>query len=364
MPVPAAKTTKSNSEFNLTKATEIGRIVVKFGGIILIAIMVGRMTLNGITAFWVATHPEPPPPPTQGFGAIPPVEFGNGGAEVQPKSYQLELPGPFPTFPDRAFVYLMPKGQIRLLSLEETKASAAKLGFLSAPVELDEQNYRWRRTGDLNASLEMNTVTKNFRYTTDYLSRPDLQLNNELPTTFDAVQTVKQFLGSADLLPADIATAAGETQFLKIAGGAVKAAVSLSDSQLIRVDLFRTPVDGIPTYTEDGKTGLVSATVASINRQPTVIEITRNYAPIEETIAYTYPLKTAQEAWQLMKSGVGFSASAYRSDEAVIRSVSLGYFESADSLYLQPIYVFTGDDDYIGYIDAISSSAQTVPDQP
>lgn len=360
MPVKTAKKPAAVG-FNLTKATQIGRVVVKFGAIALVVLMVGRVLINGMVALWIAANPEPPPPPTQGFGALPEIEFGTAGSNIKPKSYQLELPGEFPEFADRALVYFQPKGQLGLLSLEETKNTAASLGFFDEPIGLDVDDYRWRRAGTIDATLEMNTVTKNLRYSTDYLSRPEVQLNDELPNTFDAVQTVKQFLNSANLLPEDLATTYGETQFLKITGGTLSEAVSLSDAQVIRVDLFRTLVDGYPAYTADGESGLVSATVAALDGRPTVIELTRDYAPLDYELASTYPLRPVQEAWQLLKADEGHVAAARREDVAVIRSVSLGYFESATQLYLQPIYVFTGDTGFIGYVSALSTSVQTAP---
>lgn len=314
--------------------------------------MVGRLLINSFVAFWEATHPEPPPPPTMGFGALPPISFGEGSTTV-PQSYQLELPGSMPLFSDRATVYFMPKSQLGLLSLEGAKTQAARLGFMSEPTALAGDTYRWRRLGVINATLEMDAVTKNLTYNTDYLSRPEVQVRNELPSTFDAVQTVKQFLSASDLLPADMATPPGETQFLKITGGALREAVSLSDAQVIRVDLFRAPLNGLSAYTADGKTGLVSAYVASLNNQPTVIQLTRAYAPIESLITHTYPLRTASEAWQVLKAGEGYVAAANRSDTAIIRSVSLGYFDAPDQEYLQPIYIFTGDNGFIGYVSAL-----------
>ncbi len=360
--MPATTKKKPDTGLTLTKATEVGRVVVKFGGLVLVVLMVGRLLVNSFVAFWIATHPEPPPPPTQGFGALPELDFGTDGSSVIPESYQLELSGDFPLFGDRANVYFVPKGQLGLLTLEETKATAASLGFMSEPVALDERLYRWRRNGIINATLELELVTDNFHYSTDYLSRPEIQVNGSLPSSFDAVQTVKSFLDSADLLPADMADVAGETEFLKIAGGALKEAVSLSDAQVIRVNIFRNPLNDIPTYTADGKTGLVSATVALLNGSPTVIELTRKYVPVESELFHTYPLRSVEEAWQLLKAGEGFVASAQREDVAIIRNVTLGYFESTDQSFVQPIYVFTGDNNFIGYVSALDPSVQNAPD--
>ena len=69
-----------------------------------------------------------------------------------------------------------------------------------------------------------------------------------------------------------------------------------------------------------------------------------------------------EEAWQLLKAGEGFVASAQREDVAVIRNVTLGYFESTDQSFVQPIYVFTGDNNFIGYVSALDPSVQNAPD--
>ena len=365
MPTTTRKTSKSsNNAFNLTKAVDVGRTVVKFGGIALIVLMIGRVVINGATAFWIATHPEPPPPPTQGFGALPKIDFGTNQSAAKPVTFTLELPQALPTFSDRAAVYFSPKKQLGLLSLEEANAFAARLGFQSAPIGLDEETYRWKRLGEFNAVLEMNIVTNNLRYTTDFLSRPELQISNELPSSFDAVQTTKQFLNAADLLPADLSTASGEIQLLKLSGGTFKSAVSLSDAQAVRVDLFRTPLNGYPVYTADGKTGLISAVVASIRGKPTVVELTRTYPLIDYDAVETYPLRSTEEAWQLLKNGSGYIASAQDSSTAIIRAVSLGYFESIDQDFIQPIYIFTGDANFIAYVPALADSVQTAVPAP
>lgn len=365
MPTSARKTSKSTSgAFNLTKAVDVGRMVVKFGGIALIVLMIGRLLINGATAFWIATHPEPPPPPTQGFGALPKIDFGTSESVQKPTTVTLELPRSLPTFSDRAAVYFSPKTQLSLLSLEEANALAARLGFQSSPIGIDEETYRWKRLGEFNAFLEMNIITNNLSYTTDFLSRPELQISNELPNSFDAVQTTKQFLSAAGLLPADMSTASGEIQLLKLSGGTFKSAVSLSDAQAVRVDLFRTPLNGYPVYTADGKTGLISAIVASIGSKPTVVELTRIYPLIDYDSVETYPLRSTQEAWQLLKNGSGYIASAQNSSPAIIRAVSLGYFESVDQDFIQPIYVFTGDNNFIAYVPALADSVQTAVPAP
>ena len=338
----------------LTQATEFGRTGLKVFVFLLVVLMGGRFLINGAVAFWKAMNPEPPPPPTMGFGALPPINFTATEA-IKPQSYQLEIAKGFPKFPDRARVFMQLKPQLGLLSLDEAQEKMEEYDFSGEPDKLSDSLYRWRKTGEPNAVIEYDIVSNNFYYQTDYLSRPELQTETALPSSFDAVQAAKTFLSTSGLLPADVATNSGETRYLKIVGGTLKEAVSLSDAQVISVELNRVPIDGYRSYTADGTTGVFSALVTAFRQKPTVIKLITSYAPIDYRRSHTYPLRTAQEAWQVFSSGQGHVARSETADTAVIRSVQLGYYESYDQLYLQSVYIFTGDNNFIGMVPALRS---------
>lgn len=351
--------TTKDEGFTLTKATKFGRAFVKWGSIFLVVMMVGRITLAAAIAYWKATHPPPPPPPTLGFGKLPDIEFGT--VTEKPSSYKLELPtNRFPSFGDRAVVYFMPKTSAGLLDTDVAKGKARRMGFLTDPQTLNSQTLRWARSQTLNITLEMDVLSHNFEYTTDYLAHPELILQSRIPTAFDAVRQVKSFLQGAELLPDDVATSSGKVTYLRAVGGQLQEAVSVSEAQFIQVDLNRSDLNNqYPVYTADGKTGTIHAILSSGLGGNGVVELRRNYWPIDYQLTHTYYLRDVDAAWNVLQSGDGYVANAGNQEVAIIRDVTLGYFEGEEpQMYLQPIYVFKGDGGFLGYVPALSPTQQ------
>ncbi len=341
----------------LTNVTQMGRQVVKFGLVGLVVLMVGRVSINAFIAYWKATHPPPPPPPTVGFGALPTLQFPDG-SEDNPISYRLETAdGRLPEFGDRAKVFFMPKAASSLLDDQRARSIASEFGFLFDPEILSNERYRWTKSEPLQSTLELNTRNHHFEMTTDYLSRPELLLGSSVPTTFKAVDTVKNWMKGARLLPSDVATASGEVVYMKAIGGELEEAVSPSDADYLQVDLFRTPIDNrYRMYSPEGLTGVISAVISgSFRADDSIVEIASYYSPVDYSQVHTYPIRTSQEAWQVLQAGEGYIAHPAANETAVIRSVSLGYYDDFEEQeYLQPIYVFSNPEDgFLGFVSAV-----------
>ena len=88
-----------------------------------------------------------------------------------------------------------------------------------------------------------------------------------------------------------------------------------------------------------------------------MIQFAYTYWPIDYQTSATYALKTTQQAWNELQSGGGYIARyPTNSSVAMVRSVSLAYYDSFDpQTYLQPIFVFEGDNEFLGYVPAVSS---------
>jgi len=259
---------------------------------------------------------------------------------------------------DRAKVFLEPQSVPNLLADQEVKQIAATYGFIFQPELLNSRSYRWTKTAALNASLEIDLQTKNFSLKTNYLSKPELITgNNRLPEEFEAVRRVKTFLDRADLLPVDIATSAGEVVFLKSLGNSLEKAFSLSDADFLQINLDRGEVDGqYKMYSPDPSKGVVSAVITGVlSGQDSIVDMEYHYRLVDYTQVETYPLRTTKSAWQVLQAGDGFVAHKGTNDQAIVREVSLGYYEDwfNEQEYLQPIYVFTGDNDFVGYVQAV-----------
>lgn len=346
-----------NSGPTLTNITAIGRQVVKFGLIGLVTLMVGRMAVGAFVAYWKATHPPPPPPPTVGFGVLPAPRFPEQDEADTPDSFVLETAtGGTPDFGDRAKVYFIPKAAANLLADEEAKQIAAKYGFVFEPEVVDSETYRWTKTTPLTSTLEMNIRTLAFSLTTDYLSRPELLVNNDLPTGFEAVQKIKNFLDQTKLLPDDAATASGEILPLKSLGGTLDEAVSVSEADYLQVDITRTPIDSqFRMYTPEGLKGTISGIVTgALQGRDAILALDYYHYPVDYTYVHTYPIRTSQSAWQLLQAGEGYIVDPGEAERAVVRSVTLGYYDDFEEQeYLQPVYVFAGDGGFLGYVSAV-----------
>ncbi|MBT3249297.1 MAG: hypothetical protein HN846_00870 [Candidatus Pacebacteria bacterium] len=351
------ETTKSG--LTLTDATHFGRLFVKYGGIFIVVLIVGRIFLRSAIAFWKAVNPPPPPPPTVGFGLLPAISFPYQVSEDQPQSYRLETAsGTTPNYGDRAKVFLMLRSTPNLLADQKAREVAATYNFVFEPEVVGSNIYRWQKSQPLETKLEMNIFNSNFEIKSNYLSKPELLVNNELPDDFEAVRLVKDFLKNSDLLPPDIGTASGEIVYLKSLGGEVLPAVSYSDADFLQIDLNRTPIDNLHRmYGPEGYKGSVHAIISgSLNGSDSIVEMEFSYQEVDYQQMETYPIRSSQEALRELQNGQGYVTDFDSENEVIIRRVSLGYYQSdKEQDYLQPVYVFEGDNEFIGYVPAVSA---------
>lgn len=335
----------------------IGRAVVKWGVISLVAMIVGRVLVTSLVAFWKAMNPPKPEPPTVGFGILPSITFDEALSK-SPTSFSLELPtGRFPEFPDRAKVFLYSQAAPSLLADQEAKEIANNYDFVFAPEMVNDDVYRWTKSLPLISTFEMDVNTHQFSFGTDFMNRPELLADPKLPDGFQAVQTVKQFLSSSGLLPADVATSSGDIVYQKLIGRELKPAVSVSDAEFIEVDINRNPIDGkYPMLTPYNGRGIIHAIIAGgLSGANSIVQLEYNYFPTFTSLVHTYPLRSIQSAWEILQAGEGYVAPEFNGQKAVIREVYLGYYDSFTfQPYLQPIYVFEGDDEFLGYVPAVS----------
>ena len=344
----------------LTEATHFGRLFIKYGGITLAVLIVGRIFLRSAIAFWKAMNPPPPAPPTVGFGRLPSINFPNQSSEDKPQSYILETPsGTTPVFGDRAKVFLMLRSTPNLLADQRAKQIASANNFVFEPEVIGSNTYRWRKSQPIETQLEMNIFNNHFEIKSNYLSIPELLSNNTLPDDYSAVNQVKQFLQTVDLLPEDMATAAGEIVYLKSLGGELQEAVSYSDADFLQVDLNRAPIDNAyKMFGPDGYQGTVHAIISGAlgnSYSNSIVSLEYSYQALDYHQQETYPIRSSQQAWKIFQSGEGYIADSGDQESAVIRKVTLGYYEAKEEQdYLQPIYVFEGDNGFIGYVNAIS----------
>ena len=95
--------------------------------------------------------------------------------------------------------------------------------------------------------------------------------------------------------------------------------------------------------------------IMSGNAKGRLVKLENMYFPVDYVSVETYPLKNVQIAWQELVSGSGFIASIDQGiSEVIVREVTMGYFDSYEpQKYAQPVYVFKGDNNFVGYVAAV-----------
>ncbi len=338
----------------LTQTAAFLRNVVKIGSITIILLMVGRVFFTSLLAYLKSLTPPKQLPPTVGFQQLPKIAF-----PVQPnvpQTYKLETVGTqLPSFGDRAKVFFMPTAQASLTAVDQAKKKASSLGYVFEPEIIDTRTYRWNSTTPLLSTLEMDILTGTFTITTNWTSHPELLAQTNTISESSAINKVRSTLQQANALSNDLSTGSSTTTLVKSIGSQLIKADSLSDADFVEVDLYRKPIDEkFGSVTAKGKTGPVHALLAP---DGTLLELQAFVYPVEYQIVETYPLLSPAVAWKLLTSGTGYIAQKGTQDTAVVRKMSMAYFEPEnESPYYRPVYVFEGDNGFIGMVDAIDPS--------
>lgn len=343
----------------LTETAYYTRKIINFSALGLIILILTKSIFSAGIKFWRTRRPPKTPPPAAAFGKLPQIEFPESKLAEKELVYRLETTtGGTPNLGDRAKVYFMPVKKSSLLALERAKTLARKMGFYAEPQKISDTVYQWRRDEPLVATLEMDIINSHFTIKKNWRENQSLLMEKVLPIKEQAITEAKSFLQAAGLLTEELNMGEGKIAYLRFVPPNLVPAISLSEADLVRVNLYRKNLDDLPFLPANPKTSLVSLLFSgSRKREMRILEVNYTHFPLDRETFSDYPLKSSAQAWEELKAGQGFIANlGVVEKEVVIRNISLAYYESnTPQNYLQPIYVFKGDIDFVAYVPAIRS---------
>lgn len=348
----------------LTRIAITARKVIRYGIFFIIFLTVGKIVLDLSVGVYKKIFPAPPPPPTVKFGKLTKIPFPSGPSAKL--SYSLETPeGGLPTnIPTQAKVFFMPKANPNLLSLDVAKEKAKALQFTGGPLQESDTLYKFNDP-NFPTVMEINIVTGTFSISYD-LSSDRSPIDQKPPVAEIAASIFRGKLSNANDLPDDLSQGPVTHDFFKFTSQGLTPALSLSESDVTKVNLFRKNYDNLPSVTGNPNEANVWAIISgSTNQEQQIIAAEYHYHPVDETQYSTYPIKTPTEAMNELESGQGYIAGMgkYKDGDAVtIRRIYLAYFDpEAESDFFQPVYVFDSNENDPGlsfkaYIPAVASS--------
>lgn len=338
--------------------TQLGfytRKLIKYGIFLIIILLVGRFVLNITISLWRKIVPPSLPPPTVTFDKLPAIKFPEK-EKIEGLTFKLETPtGTLPKFPDRANVYFMPYLRPNLLALDRAKQQASLMGFTTEPKAISEKTYQWTKKDSFK--LEMDIFSGAFVYSYDWQNDQTILSEKSLPGKEGAKQEAKSFLQRTRVLEEDLSKGRIEVNYFKLSERKLVLAVSPSEANFARVELFRKDIDQLPVFTADPAKGIVNVLISGAREyEKRIVKVESNYFPIKYDSSGTYPLKTSTVAWQELEAGQAFIARWKEPEkQVVIRRIYLAYFDSTEpQKFLQPIIVFEGDNSFFAYVSAIT----------
>ncbi|MDP2860376.1 MAG: hypothetical protein Q8N98_01520 [bacterium] len=346
----------------LTKTAFYTRRTVNLTIIGIILFIVLKISWAGFSAYWQKIHPPPPPPPTVAFGKLPRVNIPTSShlGEIPVKiNYSLEtIDNSLPEIDRLAKVFFMPHPSLKLLSFERAKTLAGKMGFKNEPLALSAILYQWNDLNYPGRTLKMDITSQNFTLNYDYAKEESVFEEKYNDSKEKAVQEVKDYLSDLSLFPEDLKEGVGEAQYLDRHGETFIQALGKPPVDAVRVNLFRRNIEEFNILGVKRKSSLTNLFLSgNRDRAKRFLAINYYYYPIDSENFATYPLKTAEEAWKELLDGEAFIISLNSADikETLgIKKIYLAYLDTEDpQTYLQPIFVFEGEYDFLAYLPAI-----------
>ena len=340
----------------LTQVAITARKTVRYTIYAVIFLLVGKVVLDLTIGIYKKVFPTPPPPPTVKYGKLPKIDFPE--AQKVNLTYVLETPeGDFPKLPTQTKVFFMPKVSPNLLSLDVAKAKARSLGFVGEPQTISDTIHRFTNP-NFPSQMEMNIVTGIFSISYD-LNADRTPLEKKPPVAEVAASLFRSLLSNADILPSDL-TGPTDSEFFKLSEGKFVTALSLSEADAVKVNLFRKNYDELPVLTTNPSEANVWTIMGgSTDKNKQILAAEYHYYPVDETQFSTYPTKTPQDAFAELQSGGAYIANQglVKDGETLkIRRVYLAYFDpETPGEFLQTIYVFEGDKGFIAYLPAVTT---------
>jgi len=261
------------------------------------------------------------------------------------------------TATETAQVFLFPPSKFQFDYLPKVYLMAKMLGFDTEVVKHKLINNE-AVFQDAKQRLAIDINTYNFRYDYDFRKDPELVESASIPDTESSKNTAINFLKAIDRYPKELAL--GDITYIHMFYDKVASTAGVvanpQESNMIEVDFYRQKVDQYlpmsPTYFNSQNYVMLMPNAFGAK----VVSAQIKFFETSSTEIGVYPLISGQRAYEMLLAGKDILVSGGTGKKNIsIKSMTLGYFDpDTYQDYYQPVYVFTGDNDFVSYVPAVS----------
>lgn len=204
--------------------------------------------------------------------------------------------------------------------------------------------------------IDIDTFNFNYEY---YLDRDEALFERDIKmTTSLAENTAGNFLRTVGKYNQELSQGKRNFIFLKYdkTSREIQTLESEEGSNMIEVDYYRPDILTYPIVTANYPSSQHYVMVGTKGTSGEVVKANINYFERSKDQIGIYPLRSTDQAFEDLKNGKGLVISSSQPDgEVKIKKVFMAYFEPETyQEYLQPIYVFLGENKFVAYVPAVT----------
>lgn len=291
----------------------------------------------------------------QVFGPVPPPDLSQATSSAGYKFTLDTIEGVPVTATGSAAVYFLPEAPTRFGYREKIYLMAKTFGFdtttISHALSVKEASF-----SDGTAELTIDIGTFNFRYVNN------IEINSLITGSINLSKTeilnkVTDFLRSTGRYPDELARGTTNVIYLKY-DPRIRDFVNVErvyEASAVEVDFYRPSINNLPIATPRFFNSQNFVVMDLKEGEPRIIRAQMSFFEKSEEQFGVYPLKSGEEAWQELNNGQGLIVAGTRGvKNIIIKKMFIAYLDPTEyQSYLQPIYVFLGENDFVAYVPAV-----------
>lgn len=334
--------------------TDFGKLA-KWGGIALAILIALYIIIRILLVFKDILFPPPPPTPTATFGMMKEPSFPEGVK----KNFTFEIEtisGDLPILPALSNVYKMELRGPDILAVENASQRAASIKFDYNPQQISDFEYKWTNPNPPVQNLTIDTRLNKFNLTSSYINYEDKIKLKNFSEKQEAVTVAQNFLGALGMYPEDVDEEKIEVEYSILDGGVLRPSSRVVTSNIATIYFYQKPIEEVPIVYPQTPKSTMKVTVATLDHKGEVIDANFSHQNILVDQSATYPLKTAEEAYEDLKKGNAYVLSHNGEDKNVkITDVYIALYNPGElQEFLTPVIVFEGNNNFLAYVPAIT----------
>lgn len=266
------------------------------------------------------------------------------------------------TASEAAKVYFLPQSSARFGYTQKIYPIAKTLGF---DTELIKHTLVDKIAAfvDDKRKLAIDITNYNFRYEYAFNKFPKIFENTTIPSRNEIENKSIDLLKTIGRYPDELAK--GKTNIVYLQYNTDQESMTPTqrsvDANAVEIDFYRPDIDNLSTVSSSYFNSQNFIVLAFKDDNMTVLRAQIAFFEKSEEQIGVYPLKTGDIAWGELKAGKAILVSPSKTTKSIsIKKMFTAYFDpDSYQQYLEPVYVFLGTDNFVGYVPAVTNKYLT-----